>query len=116
MYTPYRFVFMIAKPILSILFSGVFFYALSQSSGDVAHWKTWVIKDINQVKVAAPPDKAKTQKELAEIKDKMTKPGEKILNQIQYWDAGAPSYRWNEIACQLVTFENFNAFTREPAA
>ncbi|MFC0772625.1 phosphatase PAP2 family protein [Terrimonas alba] len=116
MSAPYPFVFTIAKPVLSILLSGVFFYAFSQSSRDVAHWKTWVLKDLNQVSVAAPPDKTQTQKELAEIKDKITKQDEKILGRIQYWDAGAPSYRWNEIACQLTTFENFTAFTREPAA
>ena len=72
--------------------------------------------DAGQVKIPPPPNKEQTQKEIAEIKEKMAKRNEKILQQIRYWDAGSPAYRWNEMAYQLTTFENFGAFLREPMA
>jgi membrane-associated phospholipid phosphatase len=75
-----------------------------------------VVSDISQVNVPAPPDKAQTQKELSEIKAKIAERDEKMLHRIQYWDAGSPAYRWNEIASQLTTFKNFNAFVRAPMA
>jgi membrane-associated phospholipid phosphatase len=105
-----------SKLFLSILFSCSLFYASSQQHSDVSKWKTWVINDVSQVKVSAPPGKAQTQKELAEIKSKITERDEKMLHRIQYWDAGSPAYHWNEIGAQLNTFHNFNVFARSPMA
>jgi membrane-associated phospholipid phosphatase len=105
-----------SKLLLSILFFCPVFYAYSQSQGEVSQWKSWVISDVSQVKVSAPPGKAQTQKELSEVKAKIAERDEKMLHRIQYWDAGSPAYRWNEIASQLNTFHNFNAFMRAPMA
>lgn len=109
-----RFALKVSQLLLPILFSGFFFYASSQSPADASHWKTWVLNDINQVKLSAPPNKEQTQKELMEIKEKVAKRNDKILYQIQYWDAGSPAYRWNEMAYQMTTFENFGTFVRAP--
>ena len=38
------------------------------------------------------------------------------LKQIRYWDAGAPAYRWNEMAASLVTTKDFVTFLRTPTA
>jgi len=77
-------------------------------------WNTFIIQNINELKIGAPPGKEQTQKELAELKAKMAKTDARILQQIQYWDAGAPAYRWNEIANSLVSFERPDIFLRFP--
>ncbi len=41
---------------------------------------------------------------------------EKSAWQIRYWDAGSPSYRWNQLATSLITFDDFVTFTRVPSA
>jgi len=105
-----------SKLFLTILFSCSVFYASSQSHRDASQSKTWVVSDVSQVKVSAPPGKAQTQKELSEIKAKIAGRDEKMLHRIQYWNAGSPAYRWNEIASQLTTFENFDVFVRAPMA
>ena len=105
-----------SKLLFCILFSCSVFYASSQTQNNASQWKTWVISDVSQVKVAAPPGKVQTQKELSEIKSKIAGRDEKMLYRIQYWDAGSPAYRWNEIASTLNTFENFNVFVRAPMA
>ena len=66
---------------------------------DAGHWQTWVLSAPDQVKVPAPPEQAATRQELAG--DEGDWPGEldaATRDQIAYWDAGSPSYRWIEIA------------------
>jgi membrane-associated phospholipid phosphatase len=61
-------------------------------------WQTWVVTDIATVRPPAPPDQAATQAELQEAQALVAGRDEAALAQIAYWDAGAPSYRWLEIA------------------
>src|ERR1700722_5255176 len=61
-------------------------------------WKTWVITSGRQFRVPPPPDNAANEQELAELAQKVTERDRKSLDQIAYWDTGAPSYRWSEIA------------------
>lgn len=65
-------------------------------------WQTWVLKAGNELRPAAPPDKAATQKELTELAKLSEQRDAKALAQITYWDAGSPNYRWNEIALAQV--------------
>ena len=67
---------------------------------EAANWKTWLL-DKEQIKVEAPPA-ASTKTELQTIKQAIGKLDEKALTEIKYWDAGAPSYRWNQIVLRLV--------------
>jgi membrane-associated phospholipid phosphatase len=53
----------------------------------------------SQLRLAAPPDESTTSTELAELKSLAARRDAAALDQITYWDAGAPGYRWNEIAC-----------------
>lgn len=61
-------------------------------------WQTWVVTDVAAVRPAAPPDQAATQAELKEVQAAVAGRDEAMLQQIAYWDSGAPSYRWLEIA------------------
>ena len=69
---------------------------------EAANWKTWLLDNPQQITVAAPPDAAQTKTELQFIKQQMKKHSEKTLTALKYWDAGAPSYRWNQIAPKLI--------------
>ena len=102
--------------ILTGLLCSISHITFSQTQTAASYSKTWVLTDAGQVKIPPPPNKEQTQKEIAEIKEKMTKRDEKIWQRIQYWDAGAPAYRWNEMAYHLATFEKFGTFLREPMA
>ena len=93
-----------------------FINAYSQTQLAPSDLKTWVLKDAGQINVPPPPNKEQTQKEIAGVKEKVANQTEKILYQVQYWDAGSPAYRWNEIAYHLTTFENFGTFLRAPMA
>lgn len=61
-------------------------------------WPTWVLKSGSELRPAAPPDQAATKKELVELEKLAGQRDAKALAQIAYWDAGAPNYRWIELA------------------
>jgi membrane-associated phospholipid phosphatase len=65
--------------------------------------------------VAAPPSAAHTKAELQFIKQEMTKLDEIKLMEIKYWNAGAPSYRWNQIVLGLM-FQKQEVLLRMPAS
>ena len=82
-------------------------------------WKTFLVSDVKDLNIAAPPGKEQTQKELKELKQKMMQQGNKNLQQIQYWDAGSPAYRWNQLGYSLTSFDSsfdFVTFLRAPTA
>jgi membrane-associated phospholipid phosphatase len=64
---------------------------------EAGSWQTWVVTDLAAVRPPAPPDQAATQQELAELAALAAQRDAQALDQIAYWDAGAPNYRWIEI-------------------
>src|SRR4051812_1607029 len=64
---------------------------------EAANWKLRLIDDPKQMAIVAPPTAAQSKTELQTIKQGMNKLDEKKLAAIKYWNAGAPSYRWNQI-------------------
>src|SRR5215212_5975519 len=63
-------------------------------------WKTWLLSRGDQFRPAAPPDEAATADELAVLRAMATERDAVMRDQISYWDAGAPGFRWTEIANQ----------------
>ena len=61
-------------------------------------WQTWVLKSGSELRPAAPPDKAATELEIKALQKVVAQRDAKTLSQIAYWDAGSPSYRWQDIA------------------
>jgi hypothetical protein len=95
--------------ILSIVISLTAIVATAQMNAqsklanyEAANWKTWLLDNPQQITVVAPPAAAQSKVELHYIKHGMTKLNAKKMEQIKYWDAGAPSYRWNQIVITLV--------------
>jgi hypothetical protein len=60
-------------------------------------WKTWVISSAEDFRVPPPPDEAMTRSELEWLRGFVTLDDPQIAGQIQFWDAGAPSYRWVDL-------------------
>jgi membrane-associated phospholipid phosphatase len=95
------------------MFKFVFFVAgLSLAGGlsaqvepNAGRWKTWVIASGGTLRLAAPPDDATTAFEILQIKKAISQLDSTTLEQIHFWDAGAPGYRWMQTAEQLAISE-----------
>jgi membrane-associated phospholipid phosphatase len=60
-------------------------------------WRTWVISSGKDLRLAPPPDDQATKRELEHLNTLLMQGDAPSLDRVQYWDAGSPSYRWNEI-------------------
>ena len=89
--------------------------SFSQSSSDVSNWKTFLV-NADEANVAPAPGKEQTQRELSAVKDRLAKNDAKTLQQIRYWDAGSPAYRWNEMVSGMVSMRSPGIFFRMPNA
>jgi membrane-associated phospholipid phosphatase len=82
---------------------------------EAANWKTWLLDSAQQIVIPAPPTVTQSQAELQSIEQRLRKLDEKKLQDIRYWDAGAPSYRWNRVVIDLLS-QKFDVQLRMPAA
>jgi membrane-associated phospholipid phosphatase len=73
--------------------------AFAQVEPNAGQWKTWVIPSGSSMRVPPPPQDAT---EIQAIKNSTANLDQAALNTIHYWDAGAPVYRWMQIAQQYV--------------
>jgi hypothetical protein len=60
-------------------------------------WKTWVLTSGSELRLGPPPGTADTRDEIAWLKQFMAGADAAAREQVRYWDAGAPPYRWIEI-------------------
>ncbi len=82
---------------------------------EAANWKTWLLDSQQQITIVPPPGTAQSKIELQAIKQGIAKLDEKKMEAIKYWDAGAPAYRWNQIAPKLA-YQKMSALLRTPTA
>jgi len=77
-------------------------------------WRTWVVPSVAPLRLATPPNAAWSATELQTIKMLMSEINSDIKDQIAYWDAGAPGYRWMQLASRQMLAQNVAAplFTR----
>ena len=68
-----------------------------QIEPDAGNWRTWVISSAKDYRVSAPPGPAETRAELRSLADLISHNDSEIQQQIAFWDAGAPSYRWIDL-------------------
>jgi membrane-associated phospholipid phosphatase len=61
-------------------------------------WKTWVLTSGDQLRLPTPPDRTATLKELEELEALVAKRDAAALEEIAFWNTGAPTYRWNGLA------------------
>lgn len=61
-------------------------------------WRTHVLANGSEFRLPPPPDAAATREELAELRRLAAARDAATRDRINYWDAGSPGYRWNELA------------------
>lgn len=96
-------------------------HLFAQNKLDAGNWKPWVVTNVNDLKLTAPPGKEETAKELAKIRELQSKLTPSQVSLIRYWDAGSPAYHWNRIGYQFTGPELFSKpnggiFWRSPMA
>jgi membrane-associated phospholipid phosphatase len=82
-------------------------------SYEAANWKVWQLDNPQQIIIGAPP--SQTKAELQVVKQALNALDAKKREAIRYWNAGAPSYRWNQIIIELVD-KNPEAMLRIPSS
>src|SRR5205823_3105677 len=60
-------------------------------------WRTWVISSGRDYRVPPPPGPAETQAELRALADLISHNDAQAQQQIAFWDAGSPAYRWIDL-------------------
>ncbi len=81
------------KPLIAILayLLSVCIHLSAQTEPAAGTWKTWFIDSAGDIAVPAP---AGYRKEISEVLSHQKNIESSALHQIQYWNAGAPNYRW----------------------
>src|SRR5262245_30602292 len=64
---------------------------------NAGNWRTWIISSAKDYRVPAPPGPADTSTELRALSELISFNNAQTNQQIQFWDAGAPAYRWIEL-------------------
>ena len=78
---------------------------------DAGNWKTWIISSGKDFRVAPPPDDTSTKAELQWVRGAVAETNPAILDSVNYWDAGAPGYRWIDVMTnRLMSGANVTAF------
>jgi membrane-associated phospholipid phosphatase len=60
-------------------------------------WRTWVISSGRDYRVPPPPGSAETQAELRALASLINHNDAQAQQQIAFWDAGSPAYRWIDL-------------------
>lgn len=71
--------------------------ASAQIEPNAGQWKTWVLTSGSQFRLPAPPGRDESKEEI-QVLEKLTEQRDAaVVDLIKFWDAGAPSYQWNQM-------------------
>ncbi len=73
-----------------------------QIEPNAGNWKTWIISSVKDCRVPPPPGRKETKAELRQLAELMTHNDAQTQQQIEFWDAGAPAYRWIDLINQRI--------------
>jgi hypothetical protein len=85
------------RVVITLALLGVVSSALAQVEPKAGTWKTHVLTSGSELRLPPPPDASTTQDELAELSTLAAQRDAAARDQISYWDAGWPGYRWTEL-------------------
>lgn len=85
---------------IAFTFLQIITQAQQSVSYEAANWKLWQLDNPSQISIEAPP--AQIKSEIQAVKQALNSLDDKKREAIRYWNAGAPSYRWNQIIIELV--------------
>jgi len=84
-------------------------FGVRASSGpiepDAGSWKTWLLNSGSDLRLSPPPDDSATRTELEEVRS-LAAGRDAARDRITFWDAGSPSYRWNELTIEMAHVKN----------
>jgi hypothetical protein len=83
--------------VMTLVLVGLAGGALAQIEPQAGTWKTHVLTSGSELRLPPPPDAAATQAEITELHALSARRDTAALDQISYWDAGWPGYRWTEL-------------------
>ena len=69
----------------------------AQIEPNAGSWRTWVISSGKHYRVPPPPGQRETKDELRALKTLIRHNDAQAQQQIEFWDAGAPAYRWIDL-------------------
>ena len=92
------------KKILSILSAALLALLIlhAQTEPAAGNWKTWFITSGKDYRLPAP---SSYKDEIAEVISRQSKLDSAARHHINYWNAGAPGYRWQEMMNKLWTID-----------
>jgi membrane-associated phospholipid phosphatase len=97
----YKKVFLLVLVGVSLLSVGLLNLAaqseIERIEPNAGSWTTWLMDSGSQFQLDAPPNEATTADEIAQLIAMAGERDAEALQQIAYWNAGPPSYRWNQI-------------------
>ncbi len=108
--------FILLLSVLTVVFATAQNASRKPANYEAANWTTKWLDNPHQITIDPPPTATKSTAELAVIKQGMAALDEKKIAQITYWDAGAPSYRWNQIATDVTPWDKIDVVLRTPLA
>jgi membrane-associated phospholipid phosphatase len=71
--------------------------ASAQIEPNAGQWKTWVLTSGNQFRLPAPPGRDESKEEIQVLEKLAEQRDAAALDLIMFWDAGSPSYQWNQM-------------------
>lgn len=81
-----------------VAFFFIAFYSDAQTEKNAANWKPWFISSVKEYRLPAP---ASYKTEVAQVLEAQKNLTENMKQDIAYWNAGAPGYRWGDMAFKL---------------
>ena len=69
----------------------------NQIEPEAGSWRTWVISSAKDYRVPPPPRRRETRAELKRLAELISQNDDQDRQQIAFWDAGAPAYRWIDL-------------------
>lgn len=85
---------------ISVILLFFFLHGQAQTEPQAGNWKTWFISSGKDYRLQAP---VSCKKEIAKVISLQQKMNADIKQQILYWNAGAPGYRWQQMMNKLWT-------------
>jgi membrane-associated phospholipid phosphatase len=64
---------------------------------NAGNWRTWGFSSGKDYRVPPPPHPAETRAELRSLAELISQNNAQVQQQIAFWDAGAPAYRWIDL-------------------
>jgi len=82
--------------------------ASAQIEPTAGSWQTWVLSSGSQLRLQPPPGQQDSKEEIEILLNLVAQRDPSGLDLIKFWEAGSPSYRWNQIAGAEISKFNLN--------